>query len=83
MPCLARRCLREFYPTAGDVLSADLKGLGEALLIHLDSYEGRSTRQAPAFCHQQLKLLLSGMSGSYNRREPRRSRSVAEPHGRT
>jgi len=41
MPCLARRCLREFYPTAGDVLSADLKGLGEALLIHLDSYEGR------------------------------------------
>jgi hypothetical protein len=41
MPCLARRCLTEFYPTAADLLAADLDRLGEALLIHLDSYEGR------------------------------------------
>ena len=38
---MAVRSLKSFLPTAGDVLGLDLPQLGEVLLAHLNSYEGR------------------------------------------
>ena len=38
---MAVRSLKSFLPTADDVLALDLPKLGEILLVHLNSYEGR------------------------------------------
>lgn len=35
----AFRPLQSFFPNADELLSAELSGLGEALLVHLNSYE--------------------------------------------
>lgn len=38
---MAFRPLNSFFPTAGELLAADQQRLGEALLVHLNSYEGQ------------------------------------------
>src|SRR5262249_46038310 len=40
-PLMAFRPLNSLFPSADDILSADLPRLGEALLAHLNSYEGQ------------------------------------------
>lgn len=39
---MAVRLLTSFFPTADELLSADLPRLGEVLLVHLKSYEGEA-----------------------------------------
>ena len=38
---MAVRPLRSFFPTADDLLPADLRELGETLLMHLNTYQDR------------------------------------------
>jgi len=38
---MAFRPLKSFFPTADELLAADLPRLGEILLVHLNSYEGK------------------------------------------
>jgi len=43
---MAFRPLKSFFPTADELLTQELPVLGEALLQHLDSYEGRVKQRA-------------------------------------
>jgi hypothetical protein len=53
---MAVRPLRSFFPAADELLAADLPDLGEALLLHLNSYEDRVKQHGRL--HQRYLLAM-------------------------
>jgi len=54
---MAVRPLRSFFPTADELLAADLPQLGEILLVHLNSYEDR-VKQHGLLNREYLRAML-------------------------
>jgi hypothetical protein len=54
---MAVRPLKSFFPTAEDLLAADLARLGEVLLVHLNSYEDR-VKQHGELNREYLRAML-------------------------
>jgi len=54
---MAFRPLKFFLPTADAVLALDLPRLGEILLVHLNSYEGRVKQNGLLNRHYLLVML--------------------------
>src|SRR5579863_2775222 len=54
---MAVRPLRSFFPTADELLTADLAEVGQALLVHLNSYEDRVKQHGRLYQEYLLAML--------------------------
>ena len=63
MRLMAFRPLNSFFPTADDLLSAELPRLGEALLVHLNSYEGQVKQHGKLYRGYLLGMLENQNQG--------------------
>jgi hypothetical protein len=66
---MAFRPLNSFFPTAGELLAADQQRLGEALLVHLNSYEGQ-VKQHGKLHRGYLPGMLENQSQGLGQRVP-------------
>ena len=60
---MALRSLKSFFPTADQLLAADLSHLGEVLLVHLNSYEGRVKQHGRLYLNHLLAILDNRNTG--------------------
>ncbi len=85
---MSLRPLRTFFASADELLAADERTLGEALLLHLKSYEGLSTvHQHGEFNREYLRAMLDNRNiglgplpkePEYGLRQPEVTRAVME-----
>jgi hypothetical protein len=83
---MAVRPLRSFFPTADELLAADLPELGETLLMHLHSYEDRVKQHGRLYQGYLLAMLENRNVGlgplppapEYGARQPAVTRRVME-----
>jgi hypothetical protein len=60
---MAFRPLNSFFPTAGELLAAGQQRLGEALLVHLNSYEGQVKQHGKLYRGYLLGMLENQNQG--------------------
>jgi hypothetical protein len=83
---MAVRALKSFFPTADELLAADISDLGEVLLVHLNSYEGRVKQHGRLYLNHLLAILDNRKTGlgpyppapEYGPRQPEVTRRVME-----
>jgi hypothetical protein len=86
IPNMAVRALKSFFPTADELLAADISHLGEIVLVHLNSYEGRVKQNGRLYQGYLLAMLENRNVGlgrlppapEYGPRQPEVTRRVME-----